>query len=362
MAPLSSHSYSRGQASRAVVVGAGVIGLAVARELAREGWCVVVLERTAPGSEASSAAAGMLAPHGEFVGDSPLFRAGLESRAMYPSFVAELEDETGIDVDLRLDGLLVPLEAAASSPAAQFSGRRVNGDEARSAEPGLSPDVEAALIFDEDGSVDNRALVRALAASCRSRGVEIRCPAAVTEVITDAGRVRGVRVQGRELSADAVINCAGAWAGSIRVPGGEVVTRPIKGQMVAVDTRRAQGSWPRRVIYSHEAYLVPRSDGRVVIGTTVEDRGFDKSVEPSAVARLLAGATRLWPSIARAPVAESWAGLRPLGVTELPRIGAHGPEGYFVAVGHYRNGILLAPLTARVLAARILRREVVSPL
>jgi glycine oxidase len=101
VAPLSSHSYSRGQASRAVVVGAGVIGLAVARELAREGWCVVVLERTAPGSEASSAAAGMLAPHGEFVGDSPLFRAGLESRAMYPSFVAELEDETGIDVDLR---------------------------------------------------------------------------------------------------------------------------------------------------------------------------------------------------------------------------------------------------------------------
>jgi len=181
----------------------------------------------------------------------------------------------------------------------------------------------------------------------------------VEEVLTTSGAVRGVRTTQGEIAADVVINCAGAWAGEIRVPGAEVKVRPIKGQMLALEVPEAApaSGRPRLTLYSHHAYVVPRSDGRIIVGTTVEDRGFDKTVEAGAVARLVAGATKLCPALSSARFLEAWAGLRPLGEDELPRIGPAGPRGYFLAVGHYRNGILLTPLTAKLLADSVAGRR-----
>jgi glycine oxidase len=162
--------------------------------------------------------------------------------------------------------------------------------------------------------------------------------------------VIGVRGGGRLLSAETVINCAGAWAGGLAAASAPLDIRPIKGQMGLL----AGGSGPRHTIYSSEVYIVPRSDGRKIIGTTVEDRGFDKSVDPGTVERLVAAARRLCPPLESAPLADSWAGLRPRsGSGEAPVIGPLGPAGYFVAVGPYRNGILLAPLTAEMLSAAV---------
>ncbi|MBI4606970.1 MAG: glycine oxidase ThiO [Planctomycetes bacterium] len=349
---------------QAVVIGGGVIGLSVARSLAAEGWGVTVLEKgDEPGQEASSAAAGMLAPLLELEQGSEVLDLGLRSRALYPAWVRELEAETGISVDLRLDGILA-LPAPGGPGAAPPTGAlRLAGPALREAEPALAPEHAEAWLFPDDGSVDPRALVQAILASARNRGAQVLTGVDAAEVLTADGRVTGVRTSGgTALEADAVVLCAGAWASLVRVPGLQIAVRPVKGQMALLDTSAAPGASPRRVVYSHHAYLVPRSDGRLVAGTTVEDRGFDKTVEAGAVARLLEGAFRLCPSLRAARFAEAWAGLRPLGETPAPRIGPAGPGGFFLAVGHYRNGILLAPVTAeRVVDAILGRADAEAP-
>ncbi len=237
---------------------------------------------------------------------------------------------------------------------------RVSGRDLRALEPALSPAFEDALYFPSEGSVDNRALVLALLHSLKIRGVEVTSRAEVEEVLVAGSRVSGVRIREKTIRADIVINCAGAWAGNIRGPFPRARVRPIKGQMLLLDRGGSSTLGPQLTVYSHLAYTVPRSDGRVIVGTTVEDRGFDKQVEASQVSRLLEGALKLCPSLASARFVEAWAGLRPLGDEIPPRVGPEGPDGYFVAVGHYRNGILLAPWTARQIVDQIHGRE--SPL
>jgi glycine oxidase len=347
---------------RAVVLGGGIIGLSIARRLAGEGWSVTILERGEPGREASWAAAGMLAPHLEFDPRSPLFAPAVRSRALYPAFARDLEEETGLGVDLRLDGVLSPLEEARGTDPLPEGALRMAGADLRAFEPALGPDVEAALYFPEDGSVDNRALVAALLASAEMRGVCVRRRSSAQEVLAPDGAVRGVRGRSEAegdfvIECDAAVNCAGAWAAEPRVPGVETTMRPVKGQMLLLELPRSGPPGPRFTIYSHEAYVVPRKDGRVIVGTTVEDRGFDKTVEAGAVRALLEGAIRLVPSLSAARLADTWAGLRPLGAGVLPTLGPAGPAGYYLAVGHYRNGILLAPLTALVLSERMAGRE-----
>jgi len=345
-----------------MVIGGGIIGLSAARELARQGWAVTVLEKGEPGQEATHAAAGMLAPRLEYAPGSSLLEAGIESQALYPSFARELEEETGIRVDLRWNGLVAPLAEGEEPPHATNEARRIRGREIQAIEPALSDQVRDALYFAEEGSVDNRAVVRALLAACRARGVKILAETTAESVLLDGNHVRGVSTRDAALDADVVINCAGAWAGQIRVPGAPLRTRPIKGQMLCLDASKLKGdaparTLPARTIYSHDAYIVPRTDGRIIVGTTVEDRGFDKTIEPWAIAKLLDSAVKLCPALAALPLAETWAGLRPLGDDTAPRIEQVGPEGYFIAIGHYRNGILLAPLTARLLADRVSGRE-----
>ncbi|HVR74031.1 MAG TPA: glycine oxidase ThiO [Planctomycetota bacterium] len=345
-----------------MVLGGGIIGLSIARRLAGDGWSVTILERAEPGREASWAAAGMLAPHLEFDPRSPLFAPALRSNALYPAFAREIEEETGLGIDLRLDGVLSPIEEARMAESLPDGARRVTGADLRTFEPALGHHVEAALYFPEDGSVDNRALVTALLASAKMRGVCIKSRSNAEEVLAPDGAVLGVRARSEAegdhvIECEVAVNCAGAWAAEPRVPGVETRMRPVKGQMLLLELPRSGPPGPRFTIHSHEAYVVPRTNGRVIVGTTVEDRGFDKTVEAGAVRALLDGAIRLVPSLATARLADAWAGLRPLGAGVLPSLGPVGPAGYYLAVGHYRNGILLAPLTALVLSEMIAGRE-----
>jgi len=333
-----------------VVIGGGVVGLAAARRLSASGWRVTLLERGVPGQEASSAAAGMIAPRLEFRQPSPLLEMALESWRLYPRFAAELEAETGDRVDLRLDGILEPLPAARRENAGLPGSSLIEGADLRELEPALASGIERARFYPGEGSVDSRALVRALLASALARGVRVLENTAAGEVAIEGNRVTGVRSGGGLVPAGVVINCAGAWAGSLDVPSAHLEVRPIKGQMALL----TGGSGPRLPIYSSEVYIVPRSDGRKILGTTVEDCGFDKSVDAATVKRLVSAARRLCPPLAKAELADSWAGLRPRSASgEAPVIGPMGPEGYFVAVGHFRNGILLAPLTAEILDAEV---------
>jgi glycine/D-amino acid oxidase-like deaminating enzyme len=299
----------------------------------------------------------MLAPQLEFHSLPERLAMGVAARDLYPGFAAEIEAETGLKLDLRLDGIVAPI--APGKPAGETPGgaRRLTERELQDCELGLDRRFREGFFFQGDGSVDNRALVDALVRSCRLRGVEVRGSSPAEEVVVRGGRVQAVRAAQEEVEADIAVNCAGAWAGQIRATAPPLPIRPIKGQMLLLDRGAPPLGPPRLTVYSELAYLVPRSDGRVVVGTTVEDRGYDKQVEAGAVERLLRGALSLCPGLVSARFVEAWAGLRPLGGSELPLVGPHGPEGYFVAVGHYRNGILLAPLTARALADFVAGRD-----
>jgi len=346
---------THGQA--AAIIGGGLMGLSLARRLAEEGWTVTIVERGVPGGEASTAAAGMLTPSLEFEPDSEALRIGLEAKAHHQGHAAALEAETGQAVDLRTGGVLALSHAGDDGSVwTPPAGQPVTGSELRRLEPELAAEIDRAWYIAGEGSVDPRALLAATLASCRRRGVAFRLGVTALEVLVQAGRVVGVRTDGGDLEAEVVVNAAGAWASTVRVPGCEQRVRPVKGQMLLLDGRSAPRRPLEHVVYSHLAYLVPRTDGRVIVGTTVEDRGFDKTVEAWAVARLSANATRLCPLLGRARFVEAWAGLRPLGEGTLPEIGPRGPAGYFTATGHYRNGILLCPYTAEVLAGMICGR------
>jgi glycine oxidase len=355
-----------------LVVGGGLVGLLAARALAGVGRSVIVLERSAdPGREASSAAAGMLSPQME-AAEGILVGAGgdtarrgamldlcLAARAMYAGFVAEIEAETGADVGYRAEGTLVAAldEAEAEAIAARGAEQRARGlaaewlepSEAREMEPGISAAVCGALHLPDDHQVDNVALVEAAA---RPRpGMEVRTGVEVRAILARGGRVTGVRTAAGEVAGERVVLAAGAWSAGIEGLPRRIPVRPVRGQMLSV----GPAAVPRRkTVGGRAVYCVPRADGRVLIGATVEEAGFDVAVDPAAIDGLRSAAERLLPDLAGAPETARWAGLRPGTADDLPILGAD-PElaGLVYATGHYRNGILLAPLTARWMAALI---------
>jgi glycine oxidase len=351
-----------------VVVGAGVIGCAVARELARSGASVQVIDRDSPGRRATWAAAGMLSPLAEAGGGGPFLELADASLTRFAAFAHALQEESGIDVEYRTAGKLhVALEDSANlfalatdSVAARFDVDLLTPAAARELEPGLSSEITAALLVHRDHRVNNRLLAQALLASAVGSGVKFRTANPVTSLLTRPGHVTGVRLaSGEQVDAANVVLAAGAWSGHIDGLPRAVPIRPVKGQMFAVDSRARAGEPPvlqlRRVIHAPQCYIIPRDDGRILVGATVEDVGFRKGATPRGIAFLMTAAARVLPDLADLPLVETWAGFRPATPDHLPVLGPD-PEvrGLIYATGHFRNGILLAPITAFAVAELII--------
>jgi glycine oxidase len=328
-----------------IIVGGGIIGLSLAIALRKRGAAVLIVERGEPGREASHAAGGMLVDCA--LETPPVLQAlATASARMYPEFVYELELESGMKVDLRDQGTIF-------FPSA----RHIH--EAESAFPRASlPELEPALaeansdrpaFYLNERSVDPRALTAAAWKAAKNRGVDFSSGDEVTAVTITDGRATGVSAKKSTFRSAKVVNCAGAWSGQI--PPHAFPTRPVKGQIVclAMPSRNLL----KHVVRSPEAYLIPRSDGRLLVGATVEEAGFEKRTDADTIQRLHHAALALVPELRNAKILESWAGLRPGTPDALPILGATTTPGYYVATGHFRDGILLAPITAEVMTAVI---------
>jgi glycine oxidase len=307
----------------------------------------------------------MLAPVTEVhYGEEPLLRLNLESARRYPAFVEELEDATGLATGYRRSGtLMVALDADENRAFDELfrfqSGlglevQRLTGRETRAEEPGLAPGVRGGILVAGDHQVDNRALLVALADACRAAGASVTTDA-VEHVHVDAGRVRAVTVRATgEVPCGDVVIAAGSWSGDIAGIPAHVLprVRPVKGQLVHL---RAPDGSPaaRHNIRGLDAYLVPRADGRLVVGATVEERGWDTTVTAGGVHELLRAAYELLPGTAELELTETIAGLRPGSPDNAPLIGRSEVEGLLLATGHYRNGVLLTPVTADAIAALV---------
>jgi len=354
----------------AVIVGGGVIGLSCAWRAAQRGARVVLVDRAAPPAGATRVAAGMLAPVGELAfGEPDLLEMTLAAAELYPDFVAELEAASGVSTGYRRDGALhVALDR---DEAAEL--RRVHGLQrslglgaewlpprrCRELEPGLTPSFNGGVHAPGEASVDPRALADALLACLEAEGVLLLPETEVEAALLDGDRVVGVRTEhGRELFSAAVVLATGAWSAqaSWLPDAARPPVRPVKGQIV--ELRARDGAAPcRRIVASERVYLVPRPDGRLIVGATVEEQGFDTAVTAGGVLELLREAYRLLPEVAEMELVEATAGLRPATPDNLPRVGASGVEGLLWATGHYRNGILLAPLTANAVADLLERSQ-----
>lgn len=343
-----------------VIVGAGAVGCALAWELAGRGQRVMMLDRSGAGEEASAAAAGLLSPQSDLRSPSPFFDLALRSLCLYPEWVGVLEEESGERVGYRRTGLL---RCALSDQEAEghraYLWQRERGlpiewwDAVAVAErvgPRLTSEVTSGVFFPNEGVVDPRRLTRALAEAARRRGVEIRTRTEVRRFWIEGNRCRGVETEAGRLDAGSVVDAAGAWAGFDRELPFPVPVEPVRGQIVELELL---SDAPASVIHGEAVYLVPRSDGHLLVGSTLERVGFRKEVTAGAVQTLIAQAARLMPEISEARFVTAWAGLRPATPDALPVLGGCGIEGLFFATGHYRNGILLAPLTARLLADRL---------
>ncbi|MEQ1764181.1 MAG: glycine oxidase ThiO [Pyrinomonadaceae bacterium] len=338
-----------------LIIGGGVIGLSIARELHKRGaGSITIVEKGRIGAEASWAAAGMLAPNAECHADDELFRLCTASNALYPTFAAELLDETGIDIELDRSGTLslAFTDEEAAGLDEKYEWQRKAGinvesltvDDIRELEPEITPSVHHGYLYPNDWQVENRKLVAALRRYCEINHIDLVENTAVTRVTGG-----GAETKNSKPTAKNVILTAGAWSNEL-LPKPEV--KPIRGQMISFAATNSRIL--RHVIYSPRGYIVPRSDGRILVGATVEDAGFAKEVTPDAIMSLKTAAVEIAPSLADHNITESWAGLRPFVEGELPVIGrVPDIENAFVATGHYRNGILLAPITAKMVADEI---------
>jgi glycine oxidase len=328
-----------------IVIGGGIIGLSLSIELRKRGVTVLVVERGEPGREASHAAGGMLV---DCLLETPpaLQPLATASARMYPEFAHELEVESGMKVDLRDQGtILFPSAAHLSEPALRAATLPAPLAEL---EPAFA-DFNRPAFFLQERSVDPRALTAAAFKTAKRRAVDISSGEEVTAVSLSGGRVAGVTTTKTSFRAPKVVNCAGAWSGQIAPHA--FPTRPVKGQMLCLVS--PSRNLLKHVIRSPEVYLIPRSDGRILVGATVEEAGFDKRTEVTTIQRLHRAAVALVPELRNAKILEDWAGLRPGTPDALPILGATATPGHYVATGHFRDGILLAPVTAQVMAEMI---------
>lgn len=357
------------QSADVVIVGGGVIGLTIARALAQRGVRdVCLIERASLGSEASFAAGGILAPQAEANSRDQFFELACRSRDLYPEFAAALRGETGVDVELDLTGTLYvaftgedlrEIDARFEwQTKAGLAVEKLTPSEARELEPCISESLQGALRFPRDVQVENRRLVNALVNSVAKEGVRIFADTSVEALSVERGRLRGLETSRGFVRCQKVIIAAGTWSSFIEQSHTPRI-EPIRGQMICFD---AKPQLTRHVIYSPRGYLVPRQDGRVLAGSTSEHAGFTKQVTAGGLNQIIANAHEIYPKILSLPVVDTWAGLRPRAPDGLPVLGPCGEiDGLFYATGHYRNGILLAPVTGELIAEAVVTGRV-SPL
>jgi glycine oxidase len=343
-----------------VIAGAGIIGGAIAFELARRGLRVVLLDKHAPGREASWAAAGMLAPPPHSAADLPLVPLARASLELYPEFVAAVEDASGARVNFQQRGAIEALfsddaERELNTLVALHHGLGLQAEalplaQAFELEPALNRALGAAALLRFEAAVDNRALTSAVLRAARGSGAEVRAQAPVEAITLAGGRSSGVMIAGERLAARHVVIAAGCFSSEIAGIDRYAPVRPVRGQMVALHSEHVD---LRHVIRSKRGYIVPRGAGICVIGSTLENAGFNKRITPAGIAQILAAALEIAPGLRDAEMTESWSGLRPDTPDHMPALGPTDVEGLWIATGHYRNGILLAPITAKLIASWI---------
>ncbi|CAN5437969.1 glycine oxidase ThiO [soil metagenome] len=354
------------QTTDILIIGGGIIGLTLARELKLKGiQNITILEKNQTcGMEASNAAAGMLAPQAETDKIDDFFNFCRESRALYPNFAGELFDETAVDIELDQNGTLYAAftEKDSAEIRKRFEWQKKAGlnveflsaEQTRKAEPFISPNVREALYFPDDWQVENRKLLTALRKFAELNQIRIVGNTEVKSLLTENGKITGAKIETENFFTEKVILTTGAWTSLIK-PGENasffIDVKPIRGQMLSFPTAKRLFT---PVVYSPRGYLVPRFDGRILVGATVEDVGFDKNVTANGVDFLREKALEIAPGLANLKISEKWAGLRPFALDGLPILGEFPEiENLFIATAHYRNGILLAPLTAKILANKI---------
>ena len=347
------------------IAGGGVIGAAIALDLSRAGMCVGLFDRQQPGQEASWASAGILSPAPENPATVAMVPLGRASLSLYPEFIAQVEEISGKSAGFRAKGTLEALfshdtKAELSTIIALHHGlglkaEPLRAEDARELEPALSEDVEAAVLRPDECSVDNRALTSAVLDAAQHSGAEVFPGHGAKAIWREGDRCRGLILQNEKLEAKWTIIAAGSFSAAIEGVAVYAPVRPAKGQMVAL---RAEDLEIERVLWSEHIYLVPRNDGRILAGATVEYVGFDKRTTAGGVEKILSAAIELAPRLANARIEETWAGLRPDSPDHLPILGPTDLEGLLMATGHFRSGILLTPITARLTREWITEQKV----
>jgi len=341
-----------------IVIGGGVIGLSIARELAG-GKSVLLLDRGSTGQGTSRAAAGMLSPLSEADDQGPFFQLSRASHAMYDRFVEDLQSETGVDVGYSTEGLLclASSEEAAKTLGCRYEWQRnagfdvklLSADDVRKMEPLITASIRAAVFIPGERSVTPRRLVNALHEACCNRGVEIRTGLHVESIAKNQ-----VCVGNLTLEARSIVIASGVWSAGLAGLNPQIPVYPRKGQILSLGM--PAGAF-RRMIRWGSSYFVPRNTGELVVGATNEDVGFDLSNTPAGLGRLLMDAQEISSHVGSYPILEIWTGLRPATPDGLPILGESAIAGVYYATGHYRNGVLLAPVTAAIVSDLIEGRK-----
>lgn len=347
------------------IAGGGLIGGSIALELARAGLRVGLFDRQKPGQEASWAGAGILSPAPESSAMIPLVPLGKASLSRYPKFVEMVEEISGQSAGYRPKGTLQALftrnaREELSTIIALHHGlglkaEPLSAQDARASEPSLNEDLEAAVLRPEEASVDNRALTRAVLEAGKRSGVEFFPERGAEAILRDGNRCGGLNLKREKIEAKWTVIAAGCFSADIEGVAKYAPVRPAKGQMVAL---RADDLKIERVLWSENIYLVPRNDGRILAGATVEYTGFEKYLTAGGIEKILAASIELAPRLASARLEESWAGLRPDSPDHLPILGPTDVEGLLIATGHFRSGILLTPITAQLVREWVTQQRV----